>query len=62
MMLIKMKIFENIEWKKYTHNMGAENIGGKSNLIRAYEETKRDHVKQEGRQTAIDNIWKHGII
>jgi len=25
--------------------MGAENIGGKSNLIRAYEETKRDHVK-----------------
>ena len=39
------KIFENIEWKKYTHNMGAENIGGKSNLIRAYEETKRDHVK-----------------
>ena len=39
------KIFENIEWKKYTHNMGAENIGGKSNLIRAYEETKENHVE-----------------
>ena len=31
------KIFESVDWKKYTHNMGAENIGGKSNLIRVYE-------------------------
>ena len=41
------KIFENIEWKKYTHNMGAENIGGKSNLIRAYEETKYNLLIQQ---------------
>ena len=35
------KIFENINWKNYITNMGAPNMGGKSLLVKAYEETKK---------------------
>ena len=35
------KIFDNINWKKYVNNMGAPNMGGKSILVKAYEDTKK---------------------
>lgn len=36
------KILEQIVWSKYVHNMGAPNIGGKSILVKAYEEMKQE--------------------
>jgi len=35
-------ILESIDWSKYVTNMGAPNIGGKSIIIKAYVEAKRD--------------------
>jgi len=36
------ELLEQIDWSKYISNMGAPNIGGKSNLIKAYEDKKRE--------------------
>jgi hypothetical protein len=33
-------ILEQIDWKKYVSNMGAPNVGGKSILIKAYDDKK----------------------
>lgn len=35
-------IFERINWSRYISNMGAPNVGGKSIVILAYTETKRE--------------------
>lgn len=35
-------IFEKIDWTKYVSNMGAPNVGGKSIVIQAYIETKKE--------------------
>lgn len=35
-------IFEQIDWSKYISNMGAANIGGKSIVIKAYNDKKHD--------------------
>jgi hypothetical protein len=35
-------IFEKIDWKKYVSNMGAPNVGGKSLVVKAYEDKKRE--------------------
>jgi hypothetical protein len=34
------KIFETIDWSNYVTNMGAPNVGGKSLVVQAYNETK----------------------
>jgi len=34
-------ILSRIDWSKYVSNMGAPNVGGKSTLVKAYEETKK---------------------
>ena len=34
-------ILNRIDWSKYVSNMGAPNVGGKSTLVKAYEETKK---------------------
>ena len=36
------EIFEQIEWSRYVSNMGAPNVGGKSLVIKAYTEKKRE--------------------
>lgn len=36
------KVFEQIDWKKYITNMGAPNIGGKSIIIEAYVQKKKE--------------------
>jgi len=36
------KILESIDWSKYVTNMGAPNIGGKSIIIKAYTDYKKD--------------------
>lgn len=41
------KVFESIEWKKYITNMGAPNVGGKSLLVKAYTERKREMQMQK---------------
>ena len=33
-------IFEQIDWSKYVSNMGAPNVGGKSLVVKAYNDTK----------------------
>ncbi len=35
-------IFEQIDWSKYVSNMGAPNVGGKSLIIKAYNDKKCD--------------------
>jgi hypothetical protein len=35
-------IFEKIDWKKYVSNMGAPNVGGKSLVVKAYEDKKKE--------------------
>ena len=35
-------IFEQIDWSKYVSNMGAPNVGGKSLVVRAYNDKKYD--------------------
>lgn len=35
-------IFEQIDWSKYVSNMGAPNVGGKSLVIKAYMEKKKE--------------------
>ena len=34
------EVFEKIKWEDFVFNMGAPNIGGKSVLVKAYDETK----------------------
>jgi len=36
------ELLEQIDWPKYVSNMGAPNIGGKANLVKAYEDKKRE--------------------
>ena len=33
-------IFEQIDWSKYVSNMGAPNVGGKSLVVKAYDDKK----------------------
>lgn len=35
-------IFEQINWKEYVTNMGAPNVGGKSLVVKAYNDKKRE--------------------
>ena len=35
-------IFEQIDWSQYVSNMGAPNVGGKSLVVKAYEDKKRE--------------------
>jgi hypothetical protein len=35
-------IFEQIDWSKYVSNMGAPNVGGKSLVVKAYTEKKKE--------------------
>ena len=35
-------IFEQIDWSEYVSNMGAPNVGGKSLVVRAYNDKKCD--------------------
>jgi len=35
-------IFEQIEWSQYVSNMGAPNVGGKSLVVKAYEDKKQE--------------------
>ena len=35
-------IFEQIDWSKYVSNMGAANVGGKSLVVKAYNDKKSD--------------------
>ena len=35
-------IFEQIDWNKYVSNMGAPNVGGKSLVVKAYNDKKCD--------------------
>ena len=35
-------IFEQIDWRKYVSNMGAANVGGKSLVVKAYNDKKFD--------------------
>jgi len=35
-------IFEQIDWGKYVSNMGAPNVGGKSLIVKAYEDKKKE--------------------
>jgi hypothetical protein len=35
-------VFEQIDWKKYVSNMGAPNVGGKSLVVKAYEDKKKE--------------------
>ena len=35
-------IFEQIDWSKYVSNMGAPNVGGKSLVVKAYNDKKCD--------------------
>lgn len=35
-------IFEQIDWGKYVSNMGAPNVGGKSLVVKAYEDKKKE--------------------
>ncbi len=35
-------IFEQIDWSKYVSNMGAPNVGGKSLVVKAYEDKKKE--------------------
>ncbi len=35
-------IFEQIDWSKYVSNMGAPNVGGKSLVVKAYTDKKRE--------------------
>ena len=35
-------IFEQIDWSKYVSNMGAPNVGGKSLVVKAYNDKKYD--------------------
>lgn len=35
-------IFEQIDWSKYVSNMGAPNVGGKSLVVKAYVEKKKE--------------------
>lgn len=35
-------IFEQIDWNKYVSNMGAPNVGGKSLVVKAYTDKKRE--------------------
>ena len=35
-------IFEQIDWRKYVSNMGAANVGGKSLVVKAYNDKKSD--------------------
>ena len=35
-------IFEHIDWSKYVSNMGAANVGGKSLVVKAYNDKKCD--------------------
>lgn len=35
-------IFEQIDWSKYVSNMGAPNVGGKSLVIKAYNDKKKE--------------------
>lgn len=35
-------IFESIDWKKYVSNMGAPNVGGKSLVVKAYMDKKKE--------------------
>jgi len=36
------ELLEQIEWSKYVSNMGAPNIGGKSILVKAYSDIKKE--------------------
>jgi hypothetical protein len=35
-------IFEQIDWSKYVSNMGAPNVGGKSLVVKAYNDKKEE--------------------
>lgn len=35
-------IFEQIDWSKYVSNMGAPNVGGKSLVVKAYSDKKKE--------------------
>ena len=35
-------IFEQIDWSKYVSNMGAPNVGGKSLVVKAYADKKKE--------------------
>lgn len=35
-------IFEQIDWSKYVSNMGAPNVGGKSLVVKAYNDKKKE--------------------
>jgi hypothetical protein len=35
-------IFEQIDWSQYVSNMGAPNVGGKSLVVKAYEDKKQE--------------------
>jgi hypothetical protein len=35
-------VFEQIDWSKYVSNMGAPNVGGKSLVVRAYDDKKKE--------------------
>jgi hypothetical protein len=35
-------IFEQIDWSQYVSNMGAPNVGGKSLIVKAYEDKKQE--------------------
>lgn len=35
-------IFEQIDWNQYVSNMGAPNVGGKSLVVKAYEDKKKE--------------------
>ena len=36
------QVFESIDWKRYVSNMGAPNVGGKSLVVKAYTERKKE--------------------
>jgi len=36
------EVFESIDWSKYVSNMGAPNVGGKSLVVKAYNDRKTE--------------------
>ena len=48
------KVFESIDWYEYVTNMGAPNLGGKSLLIRAYNEYIQEHNLSERFSVGLD--------
>ena len=39
---VRDRLFEQIDWSKYVSNMGAANVGGKSLVVKAYNDKKCD--------------------